>query len=128
MSWAMWIAVALAVLNGGYMLFDGVRALAVGDYLTPSSGDHAGQLGPWANLVERLGINPRSTGMMVTFVGFGLAWLAMAAAYAFKVSWSWIAVVALGVGTLWYLVIGTAVSAAAIAFVLLERFWLSTGG
>jgi hypothetical protein len=31
-----WVIVALMVLEAGWMLFDGTRALIVGDYVTPA--------------------------------------------------------------------------------------------
>jgi len=37
----------LAAVEAGWMLFDGSRALIVGDYVTAKSGPYAGQLGPW---------------------------------------------------------------------------------
>jgi hypothetical protein len=57
-----WAVVVLAVLEAGWMVFDGARALVVGDYVTPSSGEYAGKLGPWAGLASALGVEPRSTG------------------------------------------------------------------
>ena len=34
-------------------------ALIAGDYVTPSKGQYAGQLGPWARLVSAVGLEPR---------------------------------------------------------------------
>ena len=110
-----WVVVALLVIVGGYMVFDGVRALTVGDYLTPSSGEYAGQLGPWSGLVEALGIAPRSTAMKGTFVVLGA--LHLLAAVLLAVSGSavagWLAVVA-ALSGLWYLPFGTAADGLAI--------------
>lgn len=61
MDWLRLLAVALALIESGWMAFDGMRALLVGDYVTPRSGPYAGQLGPWARLVSAVGIEPRST-------------------------------------------------------------------
>jgi hypothetical protein len=66
------------VLLGGWMTFDGGRALVTGDYITPRTGSHAGQLGPWARLVRIVRIEPRSTLMKTIFVVLGAAWLALA--------------------------------------------------
>lgn len=63
MTFTHWLIVALALLEASWMAFDGTRALIVGDYVTPKTGAYAGQLGPWANVVQRLGIHPRSTSM-----------------------------------------------------------------
>ncbi len=105
-----WVVVALAVVEAGWMVFDGTRALVVGDYVTPSSGEYAGRLGPWADLVSAVGIEPRSTGMKVFFVAYGLIWLVAALAFARRVPRSWWAMVLLAAGSLWYLVIGTVAS------------------
>jgi hypothetical protein len=48
------IILVLALLEGGWSAFDGGRALVVGDYVTPHSGDLAGQLGQWAQVRRRL--------------------------------------------------------------------------
>ena len=36
--WTAWLVMALVLLNGGWMAFDGGRALVVGDYVTPKTG------------------------------------------------------------------------------------------
>jgi hypothetical protein len=105
-----WITVVLCLVQGGYMTFDGVRALTVGSYLTPGSGDHAGELGPWARLVRAVGIAPESTGMKVAFVVLGVAWLVAGVGLTLGAGWArWMGVV-LAVATLWYLVPGTVIS------------------
>jgi hypothetical protein len=105
-----WITVAACVLQGGYMAVDGVRALVVGSYITPRSGEHDGQLGPWARLVSAVGIPPEATGTKAAFVVFGVLWLVLAAGVATGAGWPWTAGLVLAVGTLWYLVPGTALS------------------
>ncbi len=113
------MAVAFVVMDAGYMVVDGARALVAGDYFTPSSGEHAGELGPWARLVSGLGIDPRSTGMKAFFVVYGLIWLAVAVAFALgSASWAWWAMLALATGSLWYLTVGTVLSAAVAAVLL----------
>lgn len=102
--------VCLALAPGLFMTFDGVRALVAGDYLTPTTGDHAGQLGPWSSVVSAIGIAPRSTGMKMAFVLFGLAWLTAAVAFLRREPWSRGALAAVAVATLWYLPVGTFVS------------------
>ncbi len=105
----------LCLLQGGYMLLDGGRALVVGSYITPSSGDHAGRLGPWARLVTLAGVEPESTGMKTVFVLLGLLWLAVGAGVASGAPWSWAAGIAVAAATLWYLVPGTVISVAVLA-------------
>ncbi len=119
MAWARWLAVGLCAVQGGYMVFDGVRAFVVGSYLTPSSGQHAGQLGPWARVVRAIGIPPESAGMKAAFVVLGAGYLVASVAWASGAGWArWLGL-ALAVGTLWYLVPGTVISAAVIVLVLL---------
>ncbi|WP_091292122.1 hypothetical protein [Amycolatopsis xylanica] len=120
MSVLKWITVALCVLQGGYMLVDGMRALMTGQYITPGSGEHAGQLGPWARLVERVGLPAESTPMKLIFVALGAAWLAAGVGVAAEAAWSFAAGLALAVATLWYLVPGTVI-AVLVAVLLLVR-------
>ncbi len=92
------------------MTFDGVRALIVGDYLTPATGPFAGQLGPWSHVVSAVGIAPRSSMMKVVFVTFGVAWLGATAAFLLRKRRSASALAVLAIATLWYLPVGTLIS------------------
>jgi hypothetical protein len=106
----IWVRVALVLLGlveGAWMTFDGTRALTVGDYVTPSSGAHAGQLGPWNYVVRAVGIPPRSTAIKVIFVVYGLSWLIIALGFAFRSAWALPAMLIAAVATLWYLPVGT---------------------
>ncbi len=113
-----WVIVALALVDAGYMVVDGTRALVAGDYFTPSSGQHAGELGPWARVVEAVGIDPRSTGTKAFFVVYGLAWLGVVAAFALERSWAWTVMLVFAVASGWYLTVGTVVSVAVVALLL----------
>ena len=108
MAWLRFAVVVLGIIEGGWMTFDGTRALAVGDYVTPSSGPRAGELGPWHHVVSAIGIAPRSTAMKLIFVGYGLAWLAVTAGFAFGAPWAPRAMLVAAAATLWYLPVGTA--------------------
>ena len=55
MHWPEWVVVALALIEGGWLAFDGGSALVVGDYVTPDSGQYAGQLGPWFGQLKIVG-------------------------------------------------------------------------
>ena len=103
------------------MTFDGVRALTIGDYVTPRTGAHAGQLGPWTYVVSAVGIPPRSTAMKVVFIGFGLSWLVIAFASWRGESWASNAMIAFAAATLWYLPVGTVVGLVQIAMLLWLR-------
>ena len=100
----------LALVPGLWMSFDGARALIRGDYVTPSSGPYAGRLGPWARLVAAVGIPPRSIGMKVAFVVFGVAWLLSSVALLTRRPASERILAATAAATLWYAPVGTAIA------------------
>ena len=87
--WTGWLVVALVPLNGGWMAFDGGRALVVGDYVTPKKGELAGTLGTWSKVVAAVGIPPRSTLMKCVFVAYGLAYLGVTGATVLGASRAW---------------------------------------
>lgn len=116
-----WIVVFLAVLNFGYMVFDGSRALIKGDYIRPQSGTYAGQLGPWSKLVSKIGINPDSTTMKIIFLVWGLTGLFIAVCFILKLSWAANGLIVINVLSLWYLVPGTISSAIQIVLLLIKR-------
>jgi hypothetical protein len=109
------LVVLLALVEGGWMTFDGTRALTVGDYITPRTGPRAGQLGPWQHVVRAVGIDPRSTVMKTVFVAYGLAWLCILVAFVRGAEWAWIAMMIAAAGALWYLPVGTLFSILQIA-------------
>jgi hypothetical protein len=109
------LVLLLALSEAGWMTFDGTRALTVGDYVTPSSGPHAGELGPWRHVVSAVGIAPRSTLMKSIFVVYGVTWLVVIVAFVRGATWAWTAMMIAAAGALWYLPIGTVASAVQIA-------------
>jgi hypothetical protein len=122
MTWLRAIIILLALLEAGWMAFDGTRALIVGDYVTPSSGEYAGQLGPWSRLVSAVGIPPRSILMKSIFVGYGFTWLALTAAFAFtNAPWTWFAMFLAALLSLWYLPVGTALGLLQLILLLILR-------
>lgn len=111
------LAAVLAILVGAWLVFDGVRALTVGDYVTPSSGTHAGQLGPWSKLFETVGIDPRSTLVKAIHVGTGVALLLGSTLLLARTDRAaFVVCCALG---LWYLPFGTLLLGIAIAVTLI---------
>jgi hypothetical protein len=110
MHWSGWVAAALAVLLGGWLTFDGTRAFLMGDYVTPSSGDHAGQLGPWSRVVAAVGLDPRSACVKGLHVVLGLGWLAAGGCLAAGVPWAREILIGCAVASLWYLPIGTVIA------------------
>ena len=119
MHWLGWVVAALAFLEAGWLAFDGGRALVVGDYVTPKSGPHAGQLGPWSKVVSVVGIEPRSTVMKGIHLVLGLAWLAVIVCFMLRFSWAWGGMLACAVLGLWYLPFGTLLGVIQIVLLLL---------
>jgi hypothetical protein len=111
-----WAALALAVAAAGWMFFDGLRALTVGDYVTVD-----GELGPWADVVEAVGIEPRATGMKAFIACYGAAWLFAAGAYASDLRRGRAAMAGFAIGSLWYLVLGTVSSVVQLVLLTLDR-------
>jgi hypothetical protein len=122
-----WSTVLLCLLQGGYMLLDGARALVVGTYATPRSGEYAGQLGPWTRLVSSVGVEPESTAMKLVFVVLGVLWLGLGISVAFGAAWAWGLGLALAVGTLWYLVPGTLISIVVLGLLLTPQLRRALG-
>lgn len=121
MDWKHWVILGLVVFTAGWMLFDGARALIVGDYVTPKAGEYAGQLGPWSNLVATLGIEPRSTLMKSIFVVYGFITLAVAASFALGFSRSRVAIAVVCILGLWYLPFGTVANVIALVLLWIGR-------
>lgn len=116
-----WIIIIMATLNFGFMVFDGSRALATGDYIRPKSGAHAGQLGPWAQVVEKVAINPESTTMKVIFVLWGFAGLYITLGFIQDKPWAWKAMLAVNIASLWYAVVGSMSSVLQIALLVISK-------
>ena len=121
MSLVRALVIGLAIIEAGWMMFDGSRALVVGDYVTPRTGAHAGELGPWHHVVEAVGIEPRSSLMKAIFVAYGFAWLMVIVGFVRRLPWAPTAMLVAAVGALWYLPVGTAFSTAQIAGLLWLR-------
>ena len=121
MPWKRLTVIVGALLLGGFMLLDGGRALLVGDYFTPRSGPYAGQLGPWAALVSRVGVAPRGTLMKVIFVALGASWLLALASYIRRPLEGRSALPVLALASMWYLPVGTILSVIILAMLAPHR-------
>jgi hypothetical protein len=102
-----WIIAFLSLMNAGYMCFDGCKALITGDYIRPKTGEYAGQLGPWTEIVEKIGIDPMSTLMKLIFVIYGLIGLIITIAWIMDLPWAWKAMLIFNICSLWNLFAGT---------------------
>jgi len=103
---------AVCLVQGGYMIFDGMHRLLAGSYF-------GGRLGPWAALVSAVGISPGS--MAPVFVVLGALWLVAGVAFFCRARWSTGLLIAVSVVSLAYLVFGTVLSLLALAIVLMHR-------
>lgn len=110
-----------ALTIAGWFVFDGVFAAITGSYVTPTSGRWAGQTGPWAKLVEKVGIDPQSSLMHLIFIVYGLAWLVLIGLYFIKLPFSRLLMLAAAIGALWYLPFGTALCLLQIVLLLLPK-------
>ena len=106
--------VVITVSVGGFMLADGTRNLLTGTYFGPS-------LGPWSALVRAAGFDPQHFGAV--FVALGIAWFGALAGLLTRVRFAHVAATAVGVLTLWYLPVGTVLSA-----VYLVVVWTTSSG
>jgi hypothetical protein len=116
-----WIVIALGLLQGGWLVFDGTRALATGNYVTPTSGPRAGQLGPWSHIVTAIGLQPRSTIVKWAHVILGLAWLMALVLFILQPEKGRWAVLSCCVATLWYAPVGTVVSTAILVVLITTK-------
>ena len=120
-NWSTWLSLILIASTASWMFFDGTRALIVGDYVTSQTGEFAGQLGPWSNLVQAIGIEPHSVWMKLIFIIQGLGTLAIVVSYVLNKSWAWTSLLIAMLLGLWYLPIGTLVNLIALILLLLTR-------
>lgn len=96
------IVVLLALVTGGWLLFDGLHAALTGSYTLIG-----GRLGPWADLVRALGVNPDGALMHLVFIALGAATLVAVAGSLMHTRWARTALLVTAVLTLWYLPVGT---------------------
>lgn len=99
----------LGVLNGAYMLLDGLVVLITGKYIGPEKP------GPWANLFYKLNIDVFKLGPL--FIIWGLLWLVWLYGLWANLNWAYIFGLIISVLTLWYLPVGTIISI--IIFIIL---------
>jgi uncharacterized membrane protein (DUF2068 family) len=89
----------LGLLNGGYMLLDGIYVLIKCKYIGPEKP------GPWAGIFEKFNVNVFKLGPL--FIAFGLMWLIWLYGLWTNQSWSWLFGIVISILTFWYLPVGT---------------------
>jgi hypothetical protein len=120
-SWTTWLSLFLIAGIAVWMIYDGAHALIVGDYITPQTGEYAGQLGPWANLVQAIGVDPRSVWMKLFFVLQGSGTLTIVLLYLLNKPHAWTGLLIAMILGMWYLPFGTLINLLALILLLLTR-------
>lgn len=92
----------LGLLNGGYMLLDGIYVMVNGKYIGPPKP------GPWASLFYKLEIDVFKLGPL--FIAFGLAWIVWLLLLWTNQPSAFLAGICLCICTLWYMPVGTVFS------------------
>ena len=103
----------LALLNGGYMLIDGLYVMLKGKYIGPEKP------GPWASLFEKLGVNVYKLGPL--FILFGVLWLSWLLGFWTKQNWVYSTGILLCILTLWYLPVVTVFSLVILTLLISYR-------
>ena len=97
------LAIAVvALLAGGWMIFDGIHVLLRGKYFGPE------RPGPWSVPFTRVGVNPFSLGPL--FVALGVLWLVFAVAALTEHGWGRTGGAVIAIASLWYFPLGTILS------------------
>ena len=103
----------LGLLNGAYMLIDGLYVMLKGKYIGPEKP------GPWANLFYKLNIDVFKLGPL--FVVFGLIWLIWLYSLWTSQSWSYTLGILISILTFWYLPVGTLFSLVILIILIVAK-------
>jgi hypothetical protein len=103
----------LGLMNGCYMLFDGIFVMSKGKYIGPEKP------GPWANLFYKFDLNVFKLGPL--FIIYGLLWLTWVFALWTNQTWAFTFGILLSILTLWYLPVGTLFSIIIITILILYK-------
>ena len=107
------ILTILTLLNGGFMLLDGIYVLLKGKYIGPEKP------GLWANLFYAFKVDVFKLGPL--FITFGLAWLLFLFALWTQQQWAYWLGITVSILTLWYLPVGTLISVIVLIILLAAR-------
>ena len=103
----------LSILNGSYMLIDGIYVMMKGKYIGPEKP------GPWSYLFEKLNADVFKLGPL--FISFGVFWLIWLYSLWTNQSWSYAFGIVISILTLWYLPVGTIFSLIILFTLILGR-------
>lgn|GEM_PF-600004 len=115
------IVIGLVGLNAGYMVYDAFGALINGDYIRPTDGEYAGQLGPWTMFAGLANIDPMSTLMKSVFLILGSIGLLGLLLYIVKPRLGSTVLLLFCFLTLWNLIFGSITSFITIIILLAWR-------
>ncbi len=102
-----YFVIGVSLLNGMWMLIDGIYVIANGKYIGPEKP------GPWASLLSLTGVDVFKLGPL--FALFGVAWLVFGVGSWTDSGWARSFGIALSIATLWYLPVGTLISIVVLA-------------
>lgn len=108
-----YVVLILSLINGLWMLVDGIYVMLNGKYIGPEKP------GPWASLLSITGVDVFKLGPM--FVAFGIAWLFFVFGLFSNSVWAFWYGIVLAFLTLWYLPVGTIISVIVLAGLLVLR-------
>jgi hypothetical protein len=97
------ILLVIALLNGGWMTFDGLHVLRTGKYFGPEMP------GPWSSLLRKIRLDPFKMGPVFLFLGF-LWFLAGSSLLLVHNAFALWFTAFVSVLTIWYLPVGTILS------------------
>ena len=103
----------LGLLNGGFMLLDGIYVMLKGKYIGPEKP------GPWANIFYKLDVNVFKLGPL--FIVFGLLWLGWLYTLWTHQQWAHMYGILTCILTLWYLPAGTLFSAIILVILFVAK-------
>ena len=103
----------LGLLNGGYMLLDGIFVMLKGKYIGPEKP------GPWASIFYKFDINVFKLGPL--FIAFGILWLTWLYGLWTNQNWAYYFGIIISILTLWYLPVGTVFSLVILVILVTAR-------
>lgn len=107
------IVTILGLLNGCYMVFDGLFVILKGKYIGPEKP------GLWANIFYKMGVDVFKLGPL--FILFGALWLIWIFALWTNQTWAFVLGIIVSVLTLWYLPVGTFISLIILVLLLFAK-------
>ena len=108
----VWLFMGCSWLLGWWMAFDGLHNRIFGDYVRIN-----GQLGPWAGLVQAVGVEPNQ--LAFTLVAFGLGLIGASFGVYLRRPWGYAASVVISAVCLLYVGFGTPLAALCLLWLLL---------